>query len=385
MKVPHIPIKWLMLASLLLRIAFFAFGLYQDATMEVKYTDIDYYVFTDASKYVLEGKSPYLRETYRYTPLLAQLLVPCHIWWFSFGKLVFVVCDLITGWILCDLTGESKRAVVSICWLLNPMVITISTRGSSESLLTVVVLGSIWLWKRGRPIGSGLLLGLAIHLKIYPLIYVPTLLLSQSRLVSWPNFRFSASVGVSFVSLGVAMYWMYGWEFLEHSYLYHWGRIDHRHNFSLYNQLMYHVSSGQVQASWEKLISFVPQLGLSMVVLPLWFWYNGMDMGTTLFLQTFTFVTFNKVITSQYFIWYLCLLPLLLENTDLTKWQGVQMTVVWVLSQGIWLLFGYKLEFQGLPVFRELFLSSLVFFLAQIYIIGQLVKHAIPVQHLKKE
>src|SRR5262249_45723908 len=63
-------------------------GLHKDATPPVKYTDIDSLVFTDASRFLSRGGSPYDRETYRYTPLLAWLLLPTTRW-FSFGKAVF--------------------------------------------------------------------------------------------------------------------------------------------------------------------------------------------------------------------------------------------------------------------------------------------------------
>jgi hypothetical protein len=73
-------------ASIILRAVFLLYGLWQDAYSPVKYTDIDYFVFTDAARFISRGQSPYARDTYRYTPLLAWLIYPT-VWpgkfWFS--------------------------------------------------------------------------------------------------------------------------------------------------------------------------------------------------------------------------------------------------------------------------------------------------------------
>lgn len=117
--------------SILLRLVLIAYGIYHDAHSPLKYTDVDYYVFTDAARFMHEGKSPYLRETYRYTPILAWMLIPTA--WpgcFSLGKLTFALGDVAAGWIMILILqhkgmNQARSLKYASIWLLNPMVCSI--------------------------------------------------------------------------------------------------------------------------------------------------------------------------------------------------------------------------------------------------------------------
>lgn len=88
--------------------------------------------------------------------------------------------------------------------------------------------------------------------------------------------------------------------FIEHSYAYHLIRIDHRHNFSVYNTVL-HLSSLQGKGGESgfhvESLAFIPQLFLSVVVIPLSM--AKKDLASSMLAQTYAFVTFNKVCTSQ--------------------------------------------------------------------------------------
>lgn len=169
-------------AATLLRVVLLFYGRWQDANSPVKYTDIDYLVFTDASRFLAHGQSPYDRATYRYTPLLAWLLYPT-TWgglWFEFGKALFAAGDIVTGWLIFrilrgkGMDRERSMKFASI-WLLNPMVANISTRGSSEGLVVVIVIALLWAALQQRIILTGFLLGFGVHFKIYPFIYAASI------------------------------------------------------------------------------------------------------------------------------------------------------------------------------------------------------------------
>lgn len=390
----------LFIFACLLRIGFLIFGLCQDCYSKVKYTDIDYVVFSDAACYVYNGQSPYLRETYRYTPLLAWFLLPNNWNYFSsYGKVLFMICDLVTGIFIMKLLryvgtqkkplSDTKINILSSLWLLNPMVITISTRGSSESILTVTVMLSLYLLLvKQKIVSSGIWMGLAIHFKIYPIIYLPSIALYLAnsskpfinlpiaRWVNGTNLKFLLSACITVLLLNASMYSVYGYEFLENAYFYHLGRLDHRHNFSVYNAVLYyrsalpfiksHLLGWTLDFPMEK-IAFFPQFVISSFALPLK--YSQDDLLSCLFLQTFAFVTFNKVITSQYFIWFLIFLPALLLHSRLIKkehlFKGTGILFLWVFSQALWLYFAYQLEFLGVSTFDNyLFFASCFFFLS---------------------
>jgi phosphatidylinositol glycan class M len=83
---------------MIIRILIMIYGEWHDSkgeSLNDKFSDIDYGVYTDAARYVLNKESPYSRHTYRYTPLVSYLMLvnlwihPCS------GKLLFIMVDLI--------------------------------------------------------------------------------------------------------------------------------------------------------------------------------------------------------------------------------------------------------------------------------------------------
>ncbi|KZM19616.1 transferase [Ascochyta rabiei] len=378
-------------AATILRAVFLLYGLWQDANSPMKYTDIDYFVFTDAARFISQGQSPYARDTYRYTPLLAWLIYPTTwpgTFWFSSGKVLFALGDIVAGWmmyrILREYRGlEKERAL----------------RGSSEGLLGVFVTALLWAVLAKKVILAGMLLGYAVHFKIYPFIYAASIVwwlddtkvekerLSKSNIqistldqilafITPQRATLAITSIITFAILNAAMYQMYGWPFLEHSYFYHLARIDHRHNFSPYNTLLYLNSSpGGSQSTFElERLAFLPQLLLSAVLIPLAL--AKKDLPSTMLAQTFAFVTFNKVCTSQYFLWYMMFLPYYLPDSVLLRSRGVGLAALaaWIVGQAAWLQQGFQLEFNGRSTFVPgLWLSSIAFFMVNAGILGVIV------------
>lgn len=179
--------------------------------------------------------------------------------------------------------------------------------------------------------------------------------------------------------------------FLQEAFLHHLTRKDPRHNFSVYFYHIYltymkwpsHVSTAARPVQGVSAVStmsavsdpstsaFLPQMVLILALsvslhkhLP-FCWLT----------QTMAFVAFNKVSTAQYFVWYYCLLPLVLPNLPWPMPRRLQAALGgWVAAQLHWLLWGYLLEFQGLGVFLGLWFASLVFLAANTWLMVTLLQ-----------
>lgn len=137
-KGPLVSLPVLFILSVSIRLLLVAYGHWQDLNrmslvrpsrkctdwtlVAVKYTDIDYVVVTDGARYVTEGKSPFLRSTYRYTPLLwgtknmlfadldsrAYLYTGNIYFTMLFGKMLMICSDMLVGLLIVKIISSLR-------------------------------------------------------------------------------------------------------------------------------------------------------------------------------------------------------------------------------------------------------------------------------------
>ncbi|CAH8506613.1 unnamed protein product [Schistosoma intercalatum] len=326
-----------LILALILRLVLVIFSVWQDTVRwpdgQLRFTDVDYDVFSDAAQAFVAGENIYIeRPTYRYSPLIAVFLAPGY-WLFSdgkysvtdrkevnissdfvdlsvepqfrsskhitlpslarlWGKLLFITADLICGCIQYRIIQDKqflnslpnpntvnrnkkiRRSsisfnadqlalyLVSFSWLFNPVTSVVSARGNADGLQSCVVLACLCCILNRRIIPAGFLYGLSIHLRIFPIIYAPSIYLwltmtdnshnkdnqkknetstqqSQSvfsilfKLPNRNHYLFGISCLLSLTILtGLCYLYFGGMLFLQQAYFYHFTRSDFKHNFA---------------------------------------------------------------------------------------------------------------------------------------------------------
>lgn len=402
------PVEKILLYGFVFRLLALAYSAGHDCFIDhIKYTDIDYHVFTNGSRSLVNNENIYLHNTeYRYSPLISLIFVPNLFINMNFGKLILVISDTLCGYLLYILnihqgTHRMKSKLFLILWLFSPSTWIISTRGSFEPILMMLILFTVkTLAISNQYILSGLLYGLLIHLKLYPIIYAFTIyiylinkkpyLKTQTKISYWLNtlkpnynhYKYFISTLVALFGATYLSYIYYGNSYIEASFLYHLKRLDLQHNFSVYFYL-FRLTKNHTQL--QKLSSFLAFLLQLMAVFVLSCQYSSFDLNRrvklrkltfSLFTTTFIFVSLNKVCTAQYFNWYIIFLPLILDSLKLSVKDGLKLLALWFLSQANWLLFAYLYEYQQYENLVNIVgLSSFAFLLTNLYILFRLCQN----------
>ncbi|KAL3097682.1 hypothetical protein niasHT_023441 [Heterodera trifolii] len=188
------------------------------------------------------------------------------------------------------------------------------------------------------------------------------------------NFRGFAFILFSLASFALSVafcFALYGHAFLNAAFLYHLSRVDIRHNFSPYFLPLYLARDNPSLTQLIGLTAFVPQI-VCICVFALWY---SDDLPLCWFLTTFAFVSFNKVSTSQYFVWYLCFVPLLFTRLKFSWQMWLKLFALWLFGQAFWLLPAYLYEFRGWATLSWVWFASLTFLGINSFLTVQFVRN----------
>lgn len=180
------------------------------------------------------------------------------------------------------------------------------------------------LFQQDKFILAGLLHAVSIHFRLYPIIFsIPMYFSLNGRNALIPNKNQLKLVlsCVSFITfLTAANYYFYGYKYLYESLIYHMIRKDTKHNFSVFFYMLY-LSANHPPSVIQKIFTFLPQL-LLLLLLSYKF-SRKPELPFAMFAQAMVMVTYNPVLTSQYFFWYLSLLPLCLPHFGLSITRSI--------------------------------------------------------------
>ena len=328
-----------------------------------------------------------------------------------------------------------------------------STRGSFESITSALLVGVLHSVLEDQVVIAAILYGIVTHLRIYPIIFsIPfaffffgedkknafgvqysmwwcgnrrdsrclySLISHGSGTKKEPrrcgSFSFAVYSASLFVLLAFANYTVYGFDFLKEAFLYHLHRRDIRHNFSpSFHGEYISPTSTSLGTNWineipvtqshaglvVQMLSLVPQFATAMLV--------GMkfakNLSFALYAQTVAFVAINRVCTAQYFVWYICLLPIVLpgwtglcsgshgmsncaqkakkmqtrgdeKRRRVSLGPGSNNLCRWQVVHVMCLYSAYQLEFHGKAIFGQVWITGILFSFVHASLMASCVKY----------
>ncbi len=257
-----------------------------------------------------------------------------------------------------------------------PTVILAST--INWDLLPIALAGvALLLWARERPFAAGLLLGLAVAAKFYPVIFLGAFLVLTLRTARWKAFTLLvAGTALSWlvVNVPVALANSEGW-----SYFYRFSGFRGEDFGSLWFALTQAGLPSIPEDNLNLLATgsfLVLCLGIAWVALSA---PRRPRLAALLFLIVAAFLLTNKVYSPQYSLW---LVPLAVMARP--RWRDF---IIWQIGEVIyfaaiwWFLVGYGIEdTKGLSGQQYAF-ATLIHFATTIYFAGMVLRDIYSPKH----
>lgn len=325
------------------------------------------------------GAVPYLSDlpadqTLEYPALtgvfvyLAARLTPAGntFWFFNVNALLLLVCWLVA--VLATAVAQRSRPWDAAMVALAPGIILAGTI-NWDLLPVALVAGSVALWSHRMPWWSGVLLGLAVAAKFYPLLLLGPLFLLSWRARSWAAFiRYLSGAVVAWLAVNLPFMLLnfQGW-----ARFYTFSRERGEDFGSIWLALTtagHQIPPDRLNAVATGLL-VLASVGIAVLV---WKAPQLPRVGQVFFLVVAAFLLTNKVYSPQYVIWLIPLAVLARPRwRDLLIWQAGQV----VYFVGIWLYLA-GLEGDGAKgLSREAYaVAILVHVLSTLWLCGMVVR-----------
>ncbi len=204
-----------------------------------------------------------------------------------------------------------------------------------DALALVFVAGALWAWARGRPLLSGVMIGLGTAAKLYPLFLLGALLVVCLRRGRMPSFVTAVGGAVLGWAAANLPAWLYGFEGWQGFWTFNADRgPDLGSLWLLASQFGYPASPDTVN-TWSLLVFAGACVGILVLGLRA---PHPPRIAQLAFLIVLAFLLVNKVYSPQYVLWLLPLAVLARPRwRDLLIWQSGEIlyfaAVWWYLGQ----------------------------------------------------
>lgn len=101
------------------------------------------------------------------------------------------------------------------------------------------------------------------------------------------------------------------------------------------------------------------------------------NLHLSIFLMTYVFVLFNKVLTVQYYMWIFASLALIVNSLTLvimSKWRALlHLFATWILGVLVWVWCAQKIEGQGEDMFGFMWVVCIARLIGETWILMSLI------------